>query len=215
MILIPVKDLSNAKARLSPLLNADQRATLAQSMIEDVLYTLHSWPARPEIAVVSSDPFTTYTARSLKFRVIEDRENRGETEAIEMATQVCAKEGVRETLVIPGDIPLMRVWELERIMEMAPAEGSVMVPAYDGRGTNAILRRPAALFPLRFGNDSFQPHLQSAQGTGLDCIVLDLPGISLDVDTPEDLKQLLATPTESRTQKLLRHWDLSQLDAAS
>jgi 2-phospho-L-lactate guanylyltransferase len=215
MILIPVKDLSNAKARLSPLLTPQQRTTLAQTMIEDVLYTLHAWPARPEVAVVSSDPFTTYTARSLKFRVIEDRENRGETEAIEMATEVCVKEGVQETLVIPGDIPLLRVWELERIMEMAPGEGSVLVPAFNGRGTNAILRRPAALFPLRFGNDSFQPHLQSAQATALDCIVLDLPGISLDVDTPEDLKQLLATPTESRTQKLIRHWDLSELDAAS
>ena len=49
---------------------------------------------------------------------------------------------------------------------MAPDEGSVLVPAADGRGTNAAFRRPANLFPLRFGNDSFKPHLAAAQATG-------------------------------------------------
>src|SRR2546430_12409666 len=61
---------------------------------------------------------------------------------------------------------LITARELDQILKAAPVEGSVLVPAGDGRGTNAIYRRPAGLFPLRFGNDSFKPHLAAARATG-------------------------------------------------
>jgi 2-phospho-L-lactate guanylyltransferase len=86
------------------------------------------------------------------------------------------------------------------------------VPAGDARGTNAVLRRPCALFPLRFGNDSFLPHLAAARTTGRTAVVLDnaaLPGIALDIDRPPDLVQLLGFPMRTRTQKLLSSWKLS------
>jgi len=96
------------------------------------------------------------------------------------------------------------VWELEEIMKNPPAEGSVLVPAADGRGTNAVLRRPGNLFPLRFGNDSFKPHYAAAQATGKPCVVLNLPGIGLDVDNPADFEGLLSLPGETRAQRLAR-----------
>ena len=102
-------------------------------------------------------------------------QNPGETGAIEMATQICVERGVASTLVIPADIPLMQSWELAEILKQAPAEGSVLVPAADGRGTNAAYRSPAALFPLRFGNDSFKPHHAAAQATNKPCVVLQSP----------------------------------------
>ena len=82
----------------------------------------------------------------------------------------------------------------------------MLVPAADGRGTNAAFRRPANFFPLRFGNDSFKPHLAAAQATGKPCIVLQLPSIAVDVDNPEDLQLLLSHPGETRTQSLIRRW---------
>jgi 2-phospho-L-lactate guanylyltransferase len=91
----------------------------------------------------------------------------------------------------------------------------VLVPAADGRGTNAAWRRPAGLFPLRFGNDSFKPHLQAAQATGLPCNVLALPGIALDVDNPADLRELTAQPGQRRSQCLARSWDLDDYRLAA
>lgn len=82
----------------------------------------------------------------------------------------------------------------------------MLVPAADGRGTNAALRRPANLFPLHFGNDSFRPHLAAAKATGKPCVILQLPTIASDVDNPEDLQGLIAHPGESRTQRLVREW---------
>jgi 2-phospho-L-lactate guanylyltransferase len=215
MILIPVKNLATAKQRLARLFDQTTRTELAKAMLHDVLEIIGTWAERPEVSLVTNDPFALSLADHFGFEVIPDHENRGETHAIEMATRHCEARGVESTLVIPGDIPLVQVWELEEIMSAAPHEGSVLVPAADGRGSNAVYRRPAALFPLRFGTDSFKPHLSAAHASGKSCVVLSLPGIALDVDNPADLQQLAAAPGESRSRQLVREWDLSDLSLAA
>jgi len=214
MILIPVKSLANAKQRLASVLDQPTRTRLAQAMLFDVLETLGTWTNRPNIGIVTSDPFALELARRFEFQIIPDNANRSETDAIEMATRFCEAQGVDSTLVIPGDIPLISVSELEKILEAAPDQGSVLVPAADGRGTNAAWRRPAGLFPLRFGNDSFKPHLTAARATQKPCVVLSLPGIALDIDNPSDLRQLAEAPGETRAQRLARQWDLTDFSLA-
>lgn len=210
MILVPIKNTSAAKQRLASILDQSLRTELAQAMLHDVLATLHSWKNRPKVGIVTSDPFSIKLADEYQFEVIPDPNNPGETGAIEMATQECVDRGEESTLVIPADIPLIEAWELEEVFKYAPAAGSVLVPAGDGRGTNAALRRPANLFPLRFGNDSFKPHRAAAEATGKPCVILNLPGIAVDVDNPPDLRQLLMLPGETRAQRLARSWNLPE-----
>ncbi|HZP91899.1 MAG TPA: hypothetical protein VFB20_03315, partial [Burkholderiales bacterium] len=88
----------------------------------------------------------------------------------------------------------------------APAEGALIVAAYDRRGSNCILRRPASIIPLRFGNDSFLPHCEAMRRTGKPLIILELPGIGLDVDNPHELELLVAREGETHAQRLLRSW---------
>jgi 2-phospho-L-lactate guanylyltransferase len=206
VILIPVKNLAAAKQRLASVLDQPARTELAQAMLHDVVAELAAWKRRPACALVTGDPFARELAAQYNFEIIPDPENPGETGAIEMATRVCMERGVESTLVIPADIPLIQASELEQIYANAPQEGSVLAPAGDGRGTNAAFRRPANLFPLRFGNDSFKPHLAAARATGKTCVVLKLPMIGIDVDNPEDLQPLLAHPGETRSQRLIRRW---------
>jgi 2-phospho-L-lactate guanylyltransferase len=215
MILVPVKSLAHAKQRLASLLDQPTRTKLAQAMLFDVLETLGAWINRPEVGIVTSDPFAIELARQFEFQIIPDHANRSETDAIRMATRFCQSRGVDSTLVVPGDIPLISAFELEQILEAAPVEGSVLVPAADGRGTNAAWRRPAGLFPLCFGNDSFKPHLSAARATEKPCVVLSLPGIALDVDNPADLRQLAEAPGESRAQRMARRWDLADVSVAA
>jgi 2-phospho-L-lactate/phosphoenolpyruvate guanylyltransferase len=211
MILVPVKIISGAKQRLSSVLSPEERVVLARAMCEDVLQELANWKNRPPVAVVTSDSFATNLAAQFKFDVIGD-DNSGETSAIEIATAVCRDHGVRSTLVIPADIPLIEHSELQQIMDNAPIEGAVLVPDAAGRGTNAAWRSPGDLFPLRFGNDSFLPHLASAKATGLPYVVLKLPGIARDVDRPEDLYELAAASGERQSQRLVRSWKLGARD---
>ena len=146
MILIPVKNLSAAKQRLAAVLDQPARTELAQSMLHDVVTVLAGWSRRPACALVTSDPFALDLARQYDFEIIPDPANPGETGAIEMATQVCVERGIDNTLVIPADIPLIHATELEQIYAVAPDEGSVLAPAADGRGTNAIFAAPPICF---------------------------------------------------------------------
>jgi 2-phospho-L-lactate guanylyltransferase len=207
MILVPVKNLAEAKQRLSSILSPEERLALAQAMCEDVLEALARWQSRPPVAVVTSDSFASDLAARFNFEVVADN-NSGETSAIEMATAVCRARGAESTLVVPADIPLIESSELQKIVESAPSGGAVLVPDAAGRGTNAAWRSPSDLFPLRFGNDSFLPHLAAAKATGLPCVVLELPGIARDVDRPEDLRELAVASGERRAQKLVRSWNL-------
>src|SRR5947207_15461055 len=203
MILVPVKDLANAKQRLSPVLPQSARTELAHALLRDVLEAVAEFGG-DEVSLVTSDSFAAALAGSHGFGIISDDSNLSETEAIAMATRVCESRGVESTLVIPADIPLIEASEIAMIYRNAPQMGSVLVPAHDGRGTNAILRRPAALFPLRFGNESFLPHLAAAKATGHPWVVLTLRGIALDIDTPDDLQQLALAAGEKRSQQLAR-----------
>ena len=203
MILIPVKNLSNAKQRLGDVLDQSVRTELAHAMLADVLQAVVEY-AREDVSLVTSDPFALNQAATHGFGVIPDDSNTSETDAIEMATRLCVSRGTGRTLVIPGDIPLIEDEDLATIFEHAPVEGSVLVPSSDKRGTNAVLRAPSDLFPLRFGNDSFQPHLQAAIATEKVCTVLSLPRIGLDIDDREDLQNLAAHPGTKRSQELAR-----------
>jgi len=209
MILVPIKNLANAKQRLSSILNPEERFALAQAMCEDVLEAVSRWPSRPAVAVVTTDSYARDLAARFHFEVIADN-NSGETSAIEMATAVCRRCGAESTLVIPADIPMIDTSELQKIADSAPKGGAVLVPDAAGRGTNAAWRSPGDLFPLQFGNDSFLPHLAAAKVTGLPCIVLELPGIARDVDRPEDLYELAAASGDRRSQNLVRSWNLGQ-----
>jgi 2-phospho-L-lactate guanylyltransferase len=215
MILIPVKNLVNAKQRLAPVIEQSFRTELAHAMLLDVFEAIGNWSDHPDVGIVSSDPYALELAQRFDFRVIPDHANISESDAIEMATRFCESRGIDSTLVIPGDIPLIQCSELKTILEAAPDRGSVLVPAADGRGTNAAFRRPAGLFPLRFGNDSFKPHFAAAKATNQPCVVLSLPGIALDVDNPSDLSRLAAAPGETRSQRLIRQWDLRDLPLAA
>lgn len=213
MILVPVKEMSTAKQRLASVLSQEQRTLLARTMLKDICAALAEVKPQPAIALVTNDAFATGLARHYGFQIIVDNDNLGESEAIAMATVESEKRGAQFTMVLPGDIPLLRAPEVEAVLAAMPAEGSVLVPAADARGTNAVLRRPCALFPLRFGNDSFLPHHAAARATGKTSVVLDnadLPGIALDIDRPADLAQLLGFPMRTRTQKLLCKWKLPE-----
>ena len=75
-------------------------------------------------------------------------------------------------------------------------------------GSNAILCSPADAMPLRFGENSFFPHLAAARAHGIEPNVIHLPRIALDIDTPEDLALFLATPSRTNARALLDRWGI-------
>ena len=209
MLLIPVKTLATAKQRLADVLAQPQRSQLAEAMLRDVMIAATGVIDRIDVALVTGDARARELADEFGFGVIDDTRNESETAAIEMATAWCEARGYDTTIVVPGDIPLITSEELHRVLDAAPEEGAVFVPAYDRRGSNCILRRPAAIIPLRFGNDSFLPHCEAMRQTGRELVILEMPGIGLDIDNPHELDLLLQRAGETNAQRLLRSWAFS------
>lgn len=214
ILLIPVKGLSTAKQRLAAALNQSQRSQFAEAMLRDVMTAASGVRDRISVALVTGDTRAQQLAHEFGFGVIEDTRNESETAAIEMATSWCEFQGYDATVVVPSDIPLMTSGELYRVLDAAPAEGAVFVPAYDGRGSNCILRRPAALIPLRFGNDSFVPHCEAMRKTGKELVILEMPGIGLDIDNPHELDLLLQRDGSTNAQRVLRAWQFGTSEEA-
>jgi 2-phospho-L-lactate guanylyltransferase len=209
MALVPVKSLDSGKTRLSPLLEAHQRAALIPAMVEDIFNALADF-ARMRVLVVTGDRRVAGMAESRGFSTLMETECISETAAIEAATRKAGELGAGGTLVVPGDIPLVQPEDFAAVLELAPPQGTLLVPAWDGRGTNAVLRRPHDLFPLRFGNDSFIPHRAAAEQTGRPCAILRNERLALDVDSPEDLFRFLEYPVPTQTRRVLESFHLGR-----
>ncbi|OGK78269.1 MAG: 2-phospho-L-lactate guanylyltransferase [Candidatus Rokubacteria bacterium GWC2_70_16] len=208
LVAVPVKDLDHAKQRLIPLLEPAERRALAAAMLEDVLAALVAAALGP-LCVVTKDEAVLALAGRQGIRCLTESANRGHTEAVALAQREAVRLGLARFLTIPGDVPCVTRAELERLGATLDAgPGVAFVPSLSGFGTNAALLSPPAAMPLKFGEPSFDNHLEAARERGLSPVVLPLPGIGLDIDAPEDLGLLLERGSATRSGTLLRAWDI-------
>jgi 2-phospho-L-lactate/phosphoenolpyruvate guanylyltransferase len=203
---VPVKEFVGAKQRLSVLLTAVQRETLAATMLEDVLAALAGAKLLGGIMVNTVDPRATDLALRYGARVVTEAARDGHTGAVNgMARELKAKG--HAMLTMPGDIPLVTPDEIDAVVAARPpAPSFTIVPARDEQGSNAVLCDPPGSVPLRFGDDSYFPHLAAARRSGVAPMIVRLPGIGLDIDHPDDLRafQRAAPGHSTRTLALLR-----------
>ena len=200
---VPVKETSDAKQRLAAALPQAQRSALALAMLEDVLDALAGTHGLAGIIVVTIDPAARGLAHRYGAQISVDHATEGHTAAVMGAARSLAARG-EAMLTIPGDVPLATSTEIERVIAThRRGHRFVIVPARDELGSNTILAAPADAVPLRFGDNSFFPHLAAARACGIEPAVLPLPGIGLDIDTPEDLAAFLARPSRTHARALL------------
>jgi 2-phospho-L-lactate/phosphoenolpyruvate guanylyltransferase len=202
---VPVKEFAGAKQRLAPLLTPEQRQALAKAMLEDVLAALVDSPIAG-IMVNTLDPVAGELARRYGARVVTDGARDGHTGAVAAMARILGAEGHVGMLALPGDIPRVTSAEIATIINARhPAPSLTIVPAHDERGSNAVLCSPPMVMPLRFGDDSFLPHLAAARALGLEPTVVKLHGIALDIDQPQDVTAFrdATPPIKTRTAMLL------------
>src|SRR5262249_28617297 len=161
------------------------------------------------VHVVSTHEDVQSMARRHGVNCLVERADRGHTEAVAFAQHAARASGADRFLTIPGDVPCVSAAEVRTVLEALDAtRGALFVPSLSGFGTNAALLAPPDVMPLKFGEPSFDNHLDAARQRGLSPVVLSLPGLGLDIDDPEDLSLLLARGRETRSAKLLREWGL-------
>jgi 2-phospho-L-lactate/phosphoenolpyruvate guanylyltransferase len=201
---VPVKDLCSVKQRLMEILTSEERSALVLAMLEDVLFALGQSPV-DALCLVTRDPAVIQAGRRHGARILTEEANCGHTRAVARAQAVAVAEGARRFLTIPGDVPCMTAAEVKALARaLGTPPGAVFVPSLSGLGTNAALLAPADAMPLRFGEPSFDDHLEEARVRGLTPLALHLSGLALDIDSPEDLALLLDWGPDTRSAALLR-----------
>jgi 2-phospho-L-lactate guanylyltransferase len=201
--LLPVKALRNAKQRLSGFLAPAEREALARMMYEHVLATLCAARGLDRIAVATSDPDVARHARRFGVMVFDEREQFGHSHSADAAARRAMELGARTVLLAPIDVPLVTAAEIEDLVAAA-GPGVIIVPSADGAGTNALVRTPPDAIRSCFGPGSFRAHLEQARANGVKARVLCPPGLLFDVDTPEDVAELLERAPNSRAAQLLQ-----------
>ena len=194
--LIPVKGFRNAKQRLTPLLSSAARELLAETMFRDVLREVRVARGLAGTFVVTGDDKVAAIAAAADAEVIRERAESGETAAVDFARVEMKNTGCQAVLILPGDMPLVRAADIEKVLAQVPEDAAVpfalLVPSHDRKGTNALLLAPPDIIKLRFGYDSFTYHMSQVAAQGLPIRFLENEHIALDIDEPKDLERFLA-----------------------
>lgn len=188
--LIPVKELAQAKSRLTPPFNADERAALVLEMLHHVIVAAQGCESLARITVVSPDAAVLDHAAAWGVATLRQHTT-GLNAALDEAREDAAALGADAVLALHADLPHARPDELAQMIELLPAPpAAVIAPDYTGTGTNALLVAPPDALPFHFGPGSFAAHVAEAEQRGLRYAVAHLPGIAGDVDTPTDAQAL-------------------------
>jgi 2-phospho-L-lactate guanylyltransferase len=97
-------------------------------------------------------------------------------------------------LILHADLPLATAGAIETLDDLgAGANAAVLVESGDG-GTNAMLLSPPGQFALAYGPGSYAKHRAAAEAAGMAVVANHNRELTLDLDTPDDIRELLRAP---------------------
>lgn len=176
--MIPVKSFGDAKRRLSPRLDSDQRRRLGRALATRTAWIAHDAGASVVI-VAGTEEVATWAANSGFASITQSDGHPGLDGGARLGMEAAAAAGARG-FVIHADLPCVTQAVLRRAFSI---EGAVIAPAHDG-GT-ALLGGVGPGFRFAYGPGSFHRHLAAAP----DAAVLSVPELAFDVDRPHDLER--------------------------
>jgi len=214
---IPVKEFDGAKHRLSDLLSPPDRRLLAETMLVDLLDAVAGCRGLAGITIVTIDPQASALGKKIGARIVMEGARDGHTGSVNAGRRLLAREGRGGMITLPGDIPASRASEIDAVLSAHLAAPSFTIsPAHDDQGSNAVVCSPPESVPLRFGDNSYFPHLDAARRQGIEPTVVRQVGIAMDIDHPVDLALFLRLPQSvgTRTRALLEERGVPALLAA-
>jgi 2-phospho-L-lactate guanylyltransferase len=191
-LLLPVKDLNNAKKRLTGVLTPEERCALAGAMLRDTIRAVRGVRYAEKIFVVTNYGPAMELAEENGWEILREGQQVSESHSVDAASKICEQNGISGLLRLPLDLPLIQSGDIDELLaEECQAPGLVIVPSRDGTGTNAMLRNPPTLFPSHFGNGSFAKHLAEAERARSRVMVRRNARLEMDVDDESDLRAVL------------------------
>ena len=197
--IIPVSKFKNAKTRLSPFLTEEEREHLLKAMLHDVTDTLKKHVDK--IFIISADEDVLNYAKSLKLDTILEHDNSNLNKALTQAMKYC-KGKAKKIIIVPSDVPLIGKTNVQMLIDASKSLDFIIVPSKGG-GTNMIIMKPMAI-RTRFEGFSYKEHVQAAERKKLNPQVHDSFFMALDVNTAQDLGEIMIHGEKTHTRKYLK-----------
>ena len=177
-VLVPVKRFTAAKGRLTGVLEADDRARLAQWMASGVLEAVADFPT----FVACDDDHVADWATRMGAQVIWGA-GLGLNGAVDDGVGHITSNGYDHVLVSHADLALPGA-----LLDVAKEGCITLVPDRRHDGTNVMAFPASHTIRAAYGGGSFARHLEQALAFGSASVeVRSDPHLSLDLDTARDL----------------------------
>lgn len=212
--IIPVNQFANAKTRLSPFLTPEERRDLLKAMLKDITDTLK--PIVDKVVIISRDEEVLAYAEELELTTIVEEEykkskavNSSDDNPLNKALKQAMKwsrKKTRKVIILPSDIPLIGKTNVKLLIDQAKNFDFIIVPSKGG-GTNTLIIKPLAI-DMKFEGFSFNKHIEEAKRKKLVPIVHDSFYMALDVNTTEDLGEIMLHGNGTETKKYLESLEI-------
>ncbi|WP_456472393.1 2-phospho-L-lactate guanylyltransferase [Methanocaldococcus sp.] len=192
--IIPVSPINNLKTRLAEFLTLEERKHLLFNMLKDIIKALEGL----NIYIISKDSeILNFCKLELKTNTIKEK-GKGLNNALKQAFDI-VKEDI---IVVPADIPLIKRRNIEEIIRLKEDYDAIISPSRGG-GTNLLYLKNSSLIEPRYEGFSFLKHLEEFKRKKINYYIYDSFYISIDINTPEDLGEILIHGENSHTKKYL------------
>jgi 2-phospho-L-lactate guanylyltransferase len=177
--LVPLKRLSVAKSRLAGVLAADERRRLALSMALHVISVVRE--AVDEAILLTPEPVPELGDLPVMLDAAE-----GLNANIAWAAQEVGARAGDSLLVVFADLPLLSAEDMAALIA-ASSSGLAIAPDRLGVGVNAVGYRQPLELGFCFGLESRRRFEAEAERLGRRPMLVERPGLALDIDDAQSL----------------------------
>src|SRR5260370_16570839 len=111
-LLLPVKDLKNAKKRLMGVLTPEERFALAEAMLADTIRAVRGVELAEKIFVVTNYEPAMRVAQESGWEILREERQISESDSVDAASRIWEDRGVTAFFPLPLDVPLLHSTDL-------------------------------------------------------------------------------------------------------
>ncbi len=191
--IVPLRSLWAGKSRLRGILQSGERAALIQTMARHVITTLVAHPSIDRVYVLGAERQVCDFAAGLG--AVGVREKRDVNDRLNLSLDAFIRSPsmtqYKAVMVLHADLPYLTVGSVDALIAAHPFEdGAALAPDRHLKGTNGLIMPITRAVCPRFGTDSLRRHIDAFERAALPVHLAVEPGLSFDLDTPQDFAGL-------------------------
>ena len=195
LVIIPMKDPSNSKTRLKKVLSNDFRKKLSLKLFYNTLKVLKkscvSLSGFIDLAVVTESSQISEIASNKNIKVLNSSKIKTLSEILNFSADWAYQNSYSKLCIIPADLVNPKESDFKSLLSFQLKLNTMVISPSKDLGTNALLISPVNGIKFNYGPKSFLKHQEIAKRKGLSLILMPLPSFYFDLDTSDDLEEVL------------------------